>query len=79
MCVCVLVCVLIVVVKCLSQCVHPCVCILTFTMLNRYLSCFKNSVDPDQLASEKPADQDLHCFFHSAYKYLLITEIVQVR
>ena len=22
----------------------------------------KNSVDPDQLASEKPADLDLHCF-----------------
>ena len=21
-----------------------------------------NSVDPDQLASQKPADQDLHCF-----------------
>ena len=21
-----------------------------------------NNVDPDQLASEKPADQDLHCF-----------------
>ena len=25
-------------------------------------SCFKNNVDPDQLASEKPADQDPHCF-----------------
>ena len=23
---------------------------------------FKNSVDPDQLATEKPADQDQHCF-----------------
>ena len=22
----------------------------------------KNSVDPDQLASEKPADLDIHCF-----------------
>ena len=22
----------------------------------------ENSVDPDQLASEKPADRDLHCF-----------------
>ena len=22
----------------------------------------ENSMDPDQLASEKPADQDLHCF-----------------
>ena len=26
------------------------------------LSGFENSVDPDQLASEKPADQDPHCF-----------------
>ena len=24
--------------------------------------CFKNSVDPDQLASQKPDDQDLHNF-----------------
>ena len=23
---------------------------------------FENSVDPDQLASQKPADQDPHCF-----------------
>ena len=23
----------------------------------------ENSVDPDQLASEKPADQDLHFYF----------------
>ena len=26
------------------------------------ISCFENSEDPDQLASEKPADQDPHCF-----------------
>ena len=26
------------------------------------ISCFENSVDPDQLASQKPADQDPHCF-----------------
>ena len=26
------------------------------------ISCFENSVDPDQLASKKPADQDLHYF-----------------
>ena len=31
-------------------------------MLNRDMFCLENSVDPDQLASEKPADQDLHCF-----------------
>ena len=29
-------------------------------MLNTDLSCFENSVDLDQLASEKPADQDPH-------------------
>ena len=23
---------------------------------------FQNNVDPDQLASQKPADQNLHCF-----------------
>ena len=26
------------------------------------ISEMENSVDPDQLASKKPADQDLHCF-----------------
>ena len=36
----------------------------TLTMLYQYLdiSYFDNSVDPDQLASQKPADLDLHCF-----------------
>ena len=24
-------------------------------------------VDPDQLVSQKPADQDPHCFLHSLY------------
>ena len=33
-------------------------------MLNSDISCFENSVDPDQLASEKQADEDLHCFPH---------------
>ena len=23
---------------------------------------FENNIDPDQLAYQKPADQDLHCF-----------------
>ena len=27
----------------------------------------ENSVDPDQLASEKPADLDLHCFQNRKY------------
>ena len=32
----------------------------------------KKSVDPDQLTSEKPADQDPHCF-QFICKYMLIT------
>ena len=32
------------------------------TMINLDIPCFENSVDPDQLASQKPADQDSHCF-----------------
>ena len=28
----------------------------------RFVSCIENSVDPDELASEKPADLDPHCF-----------------
>ena len=35
---------------------------LTLTMLNLDVPCFENSVDPDQLASEKPADHTPHCF-----------------
>ena len=31
-------------------------------MLSSDISCFENSVDSNQLASEKPADQDLQCF-----------------
>ena len=27
----------------------------------------ENSVDPDQLASEKPVDLDLHCFENRKY------------
>ena len=46
-------------------------------MLNWDISCFENSVDSDQLASRKPADQDPHCF-HSACKYMLITGILQL-
>ena len=36
--------------------------IITITMLNLDKSCFENTVDPGQPASEKPADQDSHCF-----------------
>ena len=28
----------------------------------------ENSVDPDQMASKKPSDQDLHCFNKCAYQ-----------
>ena len=31
-------------------------------MINPVIFCFENSQDPDQLASQKPADQDPHCF-----------------
>ena len=34
----------------------------TFTILNLDITHFENSVDPDQLVSGKPADQDIHCF-----------------
>ena len=46
-------------------------------MLNPDIFCFENSVDPDQLASEKPADQDPHSF-HSACKYMLINGILLI-
>ena len=36
---------------------------LILTMLNIDIPCFKNSVDQDQLASQKSADQDLEFFF----------------
>ena len=39
-------------------------------MLNTDISYHGNSVDPDQLASsEKPADQDPHCFTLFLYKH----------
>ena len=34
----------------------------TLSMKNLNISCFENTVDPDQLASKKPANQDPHCF-----------------
>ena len=42
---------------------------LTITILKLDRSHFENSVDPDQLASQKPADQDPHCF-QLASKYM---------
>ena len=31
-------------------------------LLSPESSFFENAVDPDQMASTKPSDQDLHCF-----------------
>ena len=36
---------------------------LPLTVLYPDIPCFKNNVDPNQLTSEKPDDQDAH-FFH---------------
>ena len=36
-------------------------------LANRVESGVENSVDHDQLASEKPADHDLHCFQNGIY------------
>ena len=36
--------------------VHDTPQVLTLSMLNLYISCFENSVDLDQKASQKPAD-----------------------
>ena len=33
---------------------------------------WKTGVDPDQLASEKPADLDLHCFLNRIFHYIFI-------
>ena len=45
----------------------------TNTMLSLDVFYLENSVDPDQLASEKPADQDLHCFPLGSFVNELIT------
>ena len=34
--------------------------IVTLSMLNPDISCFENSEDPDQVALQKPPDQDPH-------------------
>ena len=34
---------------------------LTHTLLKQDITYYENSVDPNQLASEKPADQEPHC------------------
>ena len=41
-------------------------------MLNFDISCFKNSANTDQQASEKPADQELHCFALSFFVFIKI-------
>ena len=44
-------------------------------MLNTDISHFENRVDPDQLASQKPAELEPHCFHYiliNIYMYFLI-------
>ena len=45
--------------------------ILIFIMLSPDISQFENSADPDQLASEKPTNQDPHYFPLSCLFFLL--------
>ena len=40
----------------------------TFSNKHAFISSVEKSVDPDQLASEKPADLDLHCFQNRIYR-----------
>ena len=40
-------------------------------------SCFANRVDPNQLVSQKPADQDPHCFL--LCEHMLIIEILRIK
>ena len=47
-------------------------------MLIPDISCFENSVDPNQLVSQKPADQGPHCF-PLCLKIHAITGIMQVK
>ena len=41
-------------------------------MLKTHISCFENSVDPDQLASKKPVAQDPHCFPHYLFLFVCL-------
>ena len=41
-----------------------------FSFWHGLTSRVENSVDPDQLASEKPADLDLYCFQNNIYPCL---------
>ena len=50
---------------------------LNLTMVHPDISYFENSVDPYQLASKKPANQDTYCF-PTALTNMAITEILQV-
>ena len=43
---------------------------LTLVLLNPIYPAFANSVDPDQLASKKPTDLDLHCLPFSMQIYI---------
>ena len=58
-----------------SQVLHDSIALI---LLNPDVSRFENSVDPDQLTSEKPADQDPHCFFQSSCKYMLNVDLMKI-
>ena len=47
-------------------------------MLSPGMYCFENRVDPDQLASKRPADHDQLAVFQSACKYILVVGILQI-
>ena len=51
---------------------------ITLSMLNTDISHFENSVDPDQLASQKPADLEPHCFSLYTYKYIHVLSNIKL-
>ena len=51
---------------------------VTLTMLDLDISCFKNSVDPYQLASDRSQLIRIHTAFHSTCKYMRIAGILQI-
>ena len=50
---------------------------LTLTTLDLDISCFKNSVNPDQLASARSQLIKIYTVFHSTTKSMILTESVQ--
>ena len=52
--------------------------LFTLTMLNLDISCFENSADPDQLASDRSQLIRIHTVFHSTCIYMQIAGILRV-